>query len=789
MANQDYQRFRVGEWLVEPSLGRLTRGGEQVSIRPKVMDLLVCLARKQNQVVSADDMIDELWAGAVVTSESVYFSINQLRKALGDDKSDPTYIETISKRGYRLIAAVETGVTGTPARGRSLLPRPAALAGLAGLAALLLLAVFGTGFFDGGVEPPLAVPGVPAKSIAVLPFVNMSSDPEQEYFSDGISEEILNVLAQVPDLQVAARTSSFLVQKQNLDISEIARQLKVSTVLEGSVRKFGNRIRISAQLINAADGFHIWSETYDRELDDLFAVQDEISRAIVGSLKEHLGLAGDPVAPAPRVATVTEAYDLYLQGRYHLNAVISPSLTVPRIEEAYIARDLFMAALEIAPDFAPAWAGLARATSWCGMGAEMGFEVNTDGGRAPVDPEKASQDIRKYTARAFELGPNLAEVQFVYGYFTDIDELELGLKHLTRAIEINPNMGEAHANLALTYEFLGQYGKAFDSADRAFRVDPLNGRAVRRAMYFYTLFRRTELLDDVLEASARTNTVVGHLKAEAFVRYQLGQFTEFPALEQRAREIEGLVESGPPVAERLIADVYLTLGLRDQAARLMKDQYPDTFLILDGRFGEAIEYLEAEAAIRLEHGSDQMDGKSGYRDRRTKGVYASLVHAYLYNGDHEKLLAFVDKLEKVNPATPPLPSLFYPPNPNLPWIETAYIQALFETGRGDEARGLLAKLAGVVEDRLAEGVDATDYHYELARLRAMQGRAGEALEALERAVGNGWRRWYFGLDPILAPLAALPGYAELKARYDQDIADMRKDVSDQLLRLAKTDSS
>jgi TolB-like protein len=155
----------------------------------------------------------------------------------------------------------------------------------------------------------------PENSIAVLPFQNMSGDPEQEYFSDGVSEELLNVLAKLPGLRVAARTSSFQFKGENKDVIEIGQQLNVALVLEGSVRKAGLQLRITAQLIDASNGFHLWSETYDRELANIFAVQDEISAAIVNTLKEHLGLQ---VAAAPRVIATanTEAHEAYLRGRY-----------------------------------------------------------------------------------------------------------------------------------------------------------------------------------------------------------------------------------------------------------------------------------------------------------------------------------------------------------------------------------------------------------------------------------------------------------------------------------------
>jgi TolB-like protein len=189
------------------------------------------------------------------------------------------------------------------------------------------------------------------KSIAVLPFVNLSSDPEQEYFSDGISEELLNVLAQIPSLRVAARTSSFQFKGDNRDIGEIAELLKVEHVLEGSVRKAGSRLRITAQLIEARNGYHLWSDTYDRELEDVFAIQDEISNAIADALRTQLGLA-DMASPAASRATAnTSAYEAFLKGRALINQRGNAAITeaVEELERS----------IRLDPNYAPARAQLA----------------------------------------------------------------------------------------------------------------------------------------------------------------------------------------------------------------------------------------------------------------------------------------------------------------------------------------------------------------------------------------------------------------------------------------------
>src|SRR5947209_6626393 len=204
---------------------------------------------------------------------------------------------------------------------------------------------------NAAVQPPPTGSTIPEKSIAVLPFVDMSQARDQEYFCDGISEEILDTLAKVDGLRVVARTSSFSFKGKNADVGEVANKLNVENVLEGSLRREGNRIRITAQLINARDGFHLWSETYERELKDVFAVQDEITRSIVDALKIKLA-----VAPPGRARQNTEAYDLYLQGLYFSN----------KSDEENLRKSLnfFQRALDKDPNFARAWIGIAKAWMW-----------------------------------------------------------------------------------------------------------------------------------------------------------------------------------------------------------------------------------------------------------------------------------------------------------------------------------------------------------------------------------------------------------------------------------------
>ena len=306
------------------------------------------------------------------------------------------------------------------------------------------------------------------KSIAVLPFVNMSSDPEQEYFSDGISEELLNVLSKIPGLRVPARTSSFQFKGENLDIKKIGQQLNTGLVLEGSVRKAGPKIRITAQLVDARSGFHLWSETYDREIEDIFAVQDEISAAIVAALQEHLGLQVE-AAPRVRAAASAEAHEAYLRGLY----LLAQDTRTGRLG----AIDEFNRALSYDPDYAIAHAGLAMATLLPSIAPEVRARVAL------------------HVDRAMALDPKLAEAHAATGRLLwNQLELEDALTSFRRAAQINPNYAIVYTWMGQILNLdLGRYDEAFPMRATAMRLDPLSIPTI--VFYVQALIERNRLAE------------------------------------------------------------------------------------------------------------------------------------------------------------------------------------------------------------------------------------------------------------------------------------------------------
>jgi len=289
--------LRVGAWRVNPASGQISREGETVRVEARTMRLLICLAEHAGQVVSIDTLLEQVWAGVIVTPDSVYQAITSLRRLLGDDPKQPHYIATVPRLGYRMVATVSPWVEPSSSR-----PVPQETAGaahqgsknwplIAGAAVLVILALFLVyGRFGSAVHPRPTPDAVSAQaSIAVLPFLDLTSESmDQEYFADGITEELIDRLSKIPGLRVAPPTSSFYFKGKKISIADIAKSLGVAYVLDGSLRKSGSTLRIAARLVRADNGFVVWSETYDRRLDDTLKVQDDIAGEVTKALRQSI---------------------------------------------------------------------------------------------------------------------------------------------------------------------------------------------------------------------------------------------------------------------------------------------------------------------------------------------------------------------------------------------------------------------------------------------------------------------------------------------------------------------
>jgi TolB-like protein/DNA-binding winged helix-turn-helix (wHTH) protein len=274
-------KTRIGAWTADPALNLLQQGERSVRLEPRAMDVLMHLAASSGAVTSVEDLMSAVWKGVIVSDGSVYLAISQLRQALGDAPSGVSYIETVPKRGYRLVVPVEPLAIASvtlpePHGSRRSWKVPALVVAIVAVFALLW-----------AMRPTVAAAD---RSLAVLPFADLSPEGDQAYFADGITEEVLNRLASVRDLRVIARSSSFQLRGRSAEARAAGEKLGVEHVLVGSVRKSGDRVRVTAQLTEVRSGQQLWSQTYERGLEDIFAVQDEIAKAVATAMEVKLGV-------------------------------------------------------------------------------------------------------------------------------------------------------------------------------------------------------------------------------------------------------------------------------------------------------------------------------------------------------------------------------------------------------------------------------------------------------------------------------------------------------------------
>lgn len=265
--------LRVGDWCVNQEAGEISRNGETIRVETRTMGVLVCLAEHAGEVVSSDDLLNQVWSGANVGQDSVYQAVASLRRMLGDDPKQPVYIATVPRLGYRMVAPVGPWVEKSMALPRD---RGSVTALWGGIAVLVVIA-------GGFLFRPQ-----PAKSIAVLPFLDLTDAMNHEAFADGMTEELIDKLSKIPGLRVPSATASFYFKNNKKTIAEIAKELGVAYVLDGSIRRSPTSIRVAARLVRAENGYVMWSESYDRPVDDSFRLQDEIAGEVTKALRRSI---------------------------------------------------------------------------------------------------------------------------------------------------------------------------------------------------------------------------------------------------------------------------------------------------------------------------------------------------------------------------------------------------------------------------------------------------------------------------------------------------------------------
>jgi TolB-like protein/DNA-binding winged helix-turn-helix (wHTH) protein/Flp pilus assembly protein TadD len=539
----------------------LWRGQERVAIAPKAYDVLRYLVENPSRLITQDELLEKLWPDTYVNPEILRKYILDIRKILGDRPNKPEYIETVTKRGYRFIAPVlEQSLISIPDSDVQNETAPATSAAeqkesssthflrklviiciVAAAAAVAVAATAGRFRFSraSATRSPLN-----ASSIAVIPFADMSPAKDQGYFSDGLSEQLINDLAKVPGLKVVGRSSAFQFRGKNEDVREVGRKLGVASVLEGSVRREGNQVRITAELVNADDGFQLWSQTYDREINDIFTVQDEIARAATDALQPRkLGDTSHPAAANLRGAN-PEAYQAYLQAEYFW----ARGTGKEDVGKALAYAD---EAIKLDKNYAPAWA--LRASVQNTM-AEEGFTNVTTGFREARDDAERAIALDPGFAAAYLA---LARTQIYHDWDWDTANT-----CVTKAAALEPGSVEVFRTRSYLSRVLGNLDQALKFYEQAVALDPLRANSRLGRGYLLYVAGQYDEAQVELQKSLELNAQA------AFVHADLGKIL---MAEGKPQQALSEIEKEPTDWEKLtdLALVYHALGReRDSNAAL-----------------------------------------------------------------------------------------------------------------------------------------------------------------------------------------------------------------------------
>jgi TolB-like protein/Tfp pilus assembly protein PilF len=456
--------FLFENYCLDADRRELKRGADLIAIGPKVFDLLLFLVQNREQVVTRDDLLKAVWEGRIVSESTLTSHINAVRKAIGDTGKEQRLIRTVSRRGLRFVGKIEEQVL------------PVSIP----IAALDVARV--------KLAPALPLPDSP--SLAVLPFRNLSGDVEQDYFADGVVEDLITALSRIRWLFVIARNSSFTYKGKTVDEKQVGRELGVRYVVEGSVRKSESRIRITGQLVDVATGTHLWAERFEGTLDDIFELHDQIANSIVGAVASQLERA--EIERARRKPTGSlSAYDNYLRAMPHVHRG-----TREAIDEAL---PLFYQAIQLDPEFASAHAMAAWCYFWRKVNgwmtnreqeiaeglrlARLAVELGKDdavaltrGGHALAHLAGDVEGAIALLDRALVLNPNLASAWFLGGFLrTEHGEPDAAIEFFTRAMRfspLDPEMFRMQAGMALSHLFAGRFDMASSWAEQALRQLP-----------------------------------------------------------------------------------------------------------------------------------------------------------------------------------------------------------------------------------------------------------------------------------------------------------------------------
>jgi TolB-like protein/DNA-binding winged helix-turn-helix (wHTH) protein/tetratricopeptide (TPR) repeat protein len=742
---------QVGEWIVNPALDTVSRGDDIHKLEPRTMRLLICLVDADGKVVSLDQLLSDVWSGVVVGPASVYQAVSQLRKIFNDVEQEPKYIATVPRKGYRMVAAVTRPVpassvaatadaAGAPSSTRHTQWQLASIL----TAALLVATAIGWTWMKR--SPSAETSGT---SIVVLPFVDMTAEKTGQPFCDGLSEELSNWLSQIPSLRVVARTSAFAFRSTTEDVREIGKTLGTSHILEGSMRRFADHIRVTVQLVDARNGYHLWSADYDQPMQDTIRMQSDIARSVAQNLQIRLTPATTSRFAA-RGTDNEEAYQLYLQARYYHHQRTR--------ESNRHAIDLYYQVLKLDPKFTLAYVGLSY--------SRLNQQSLED---RPIGD--ISAEVEALIANALRLDPRLPDVYTVRAALrSDQNRIKDAQDDLNLAISLNPNDSVAFAELGRLSLRKGQPRNALVSFNRAVALDPLDfGLKIQQC----TAFEDMALYEEALAACERARQLQPDnplaVNKLAWLAWSRGSMSD--ALRWNRESLKLAPDNFDYYWTR--AELYWTLALAKPARATLE-------------LGRAATKDEEAAGVAL--------GNVAYLEGGPEALRSQLKAARLDESQHSVVLEEVARLRLLLGEPKAAADLINraleasdrdPELTDTPWsarsgesCQLVLAVAEMQMGEHSAAAARLAGLVGMLDGMIGAGVERSATYALRAEAQAMLGQSAAAIQDLNRAAGLGWRRaWWAQREPYFASLHSRADFQQLMNTVNESNARLLNDIN------------
>ena len=569
-ANDSSGRLRFGVFEVDLRAGELTKRGVRIRLQEQPFQILALLLERPGELVTREELREKIWGRTVVDFDhGLNKAINKIREALGDSAENPRFVETVARRGYRFLAGVSpvaatAGKQPSLASHESVVPPPdPGRVGLVdsdtppkrarrtrswmgvglGLALLLAAALSWVFYLQSQSAPRI-------RSLAVLPLESLSGDASQDYFTDGMTDQLIADLGQISALRVISRTSAMAYKRVHRPLAEIARELNVEAVVEGTVLRSGERVRITAQLIQVPDEKHLWAQSYEGDLQDTLALQNSVARAIAQQIRVTLN-PQEEAALKKSTPVNADAYEAYLRGRYFWNKRTTEGLVK--------ATDYFHHAIDTDPNYARAYSGLADS-----------YALSGDWEYGILSPQDAFPKAKAAATKALSLDDNLSEAHTSLAFIEDLYEWNWASaeREYKRALALNPGYATAHHWYAWHLIVLGRNDEAIAELKKAESLDPLS------------LIISADLADMLCVAHSYDESVEQSQKALgmdpqfAVAHYLLGQ-----ALAQKHKHDEAIAEfrraielsGGNTTFESNLANAYAVSGRKEEATKIVKD--------------------------------------------------------------------------------------------------------------------------------------------------------------------------------------------------------------------------